>query len=164
MTNVLKKMNLPALLTLLLGLGLMSGAFARRDALAGRIDTVPPIQVTVSKNLVGQYLHVIYAVGRPGFLNLSPVPYLDIIRPQSQSQLISSEVVTFPAVQIEKTPGRGSYNMVIFALSPSAQMNWVNVDVNPDPSGYSFLGMIQKPQIDGFLSQRGEGAVLQINF
>ena len=163
MMNVAKKLNLPAILTLVLGLGLMSGAFAQRSAFAGRTDVLPAIQVTVSKNYSGKYLHVIYAVGRPGFLNVSPIPYLDIIRPQSQAQVISSDTVVFPSVEIEKTPGRGSYNLVVFALSNSPKINWVNVDVNPNPSDYTFLSVIQKPQIDSFIGQQGLDKVLHIN-
>ncbi len=164
MKKTVKKINLPAILTLILGLGILSGSFAQRSALAGRIDTVPAIQVTTTKNQIGRYLHVIYAVGRPAFLNVSPIPYVDIVRPQSQTQQISSEVVVFPAVQIEKTPGRGSYNMVIFAISNSAKINWINADVNPNPTEYKFLGMIQKPQIDAFMNQDGIEKVLLFNF
>lgn len=163
MMYVAKKLNLPALLTLILGLGLMSGAFAQRTAFAGRTDVVPAIQVTVPKVYSGKYLHVIYAVGRPGFLNVSPIPYLDIIRPQSQASLVNSEMVLFPSVEIEKTPGRGSYNLVVFTISNSPQINWVNVDVNPNPSDYSFLSVLQKPQIDSFIGQQGADKVLRIN-
>ena len=159
------KFNLPALLTLILGLGLMSGSFAQRSALAGRIDTVPSIEVTLPAQFQGQYLHVLYAVGRPGFLTVSePTPYIDIVRPQSQGQLVNSTKVTFPAVQIEKTPGRGSYNMIVFAVSRSPQMRWVNVDVNPNPTEYRYVGVILKPEVDAFTAQFGEGSTIQISF
>lgn len=164
MKTILKRINLPALFTLLIGLGLMSGSFAQRTALAGPTDTVPAIQVTTSKDQIGRYLHVIYAVGRPGFLNVSPIPYVDIIREkESQTVLITSEVMMIPAVQIRKTPGRGSYNMVIFTVSKSANRNWVNADVNPNPTDYSFVGLIQKPQIDA-LGSPTEEKILLFNF
>ncbi len=164
MMKILNKINLPALLTLLLGLGLMSGSFAQRSANAGPTDVIPAIQVSISRNLTGQYLHVIYAVGRPGALAISPVPYLDIIRTQSTSQQITGPAMTFPAVEIEKTPGRGAYNMVVFAVSASPTINWANVDVNPNPTQYTFVGIIQKPQIDAFVAQQGEGKSLQFSF
>lgn len=159
------KINLPAFFTLIMGLGLMSGSFAQRSALAGRIDTLPSIEVTVPAQFQGQYLHVLYAVGRPGFLTVGePIPYIDIVRPQSQGQLVQSTKVTFPSVQIEKTPGRGSYNMVVFAVSKSPQIRWVNVDVNPNPTEYRYVGVLLKPEIDAFMAQFGETATIQISF
>jgi hypothetical protein len=166
MKTILNKINLPAILALVLGLGLMSGSLAQQSAFAGRTDVIPAIQVTVPNSFAGQYLHVLYVVGRPGFLNVNnPIPYVDITRSQSTSQVVTSNTINFPPVEIDKslTPGRPGYNMVIFALSKFADIQWVNSDINANPTQYQFLQVVQKPVIDALVSQQGAAAVLKIN-
>ena len=46
-------------LTLIIGLGIMTGAFTQRNAEAARIETIPSLQVNKLGNLKGQYLTVL---------------------------------------------------------------------------------------------------------
>lgn len=142
----------------------MSGVFAQRNSYAGPIDTVPAIEAKISSTQINRYLHVIYAVGRQGFLNVGQILFVEIVR-QSTSLLIATEILVFPSIKIAKTPGRGSYNMVIFAISDSPQINWVNFDKNPAPTEYSFIRSISKNEIDAFISQPGgEDKVFKVSF
>jgi hypothetical protein len=165
MLKALRKINLPATLSLVLSLGIMSGTLMQRSAYAGRTDVVPAFQIKLSKNNVGRYLQVIYAVGRPAFIGVSSIPLIDIIRPESKSVLITSETFTVPTVEIEKTPLRGSYNMVVFTISNDDKVNWVNEnDTSKAYSpNYEYLMKLSKPDIDGFvLSHPGEAFTVNL--
>ena len=173
MLKVLKKIEIIPLLTLFIGLGLMNGSLAQRKAMAGRVDTIPMLQISglqawaQNNNLSLQNLsvHALYAVGRPGFLSVSRIPYLDIIR-QDKAQAITSDTVSFPSLQIEKESFRGSYNMIVFvvSLTNDALVPWANPDVNPNPTSYKFLQVIEKPFIDTFLTQQSDATTpLKIN-
>lgn len=155
--KTLKNKFLP-LMTLILGLGIMSGSFAQRTAKAGRVDTVPAIQVNNAQKISGRYLHVVYAVGRPGFISVSQIPYLDVIRTIKSVQA-TAPTVSFPSVQLEKLPLRGSYNMIVFVVSNSPTINWQNPDVNPNVN-YTWLKTIDKLTVDVFVNQNGAGSVL----
>lgn len=164
MLKFIKKINPLAVLTLVLSFGLMSGSFAQRSALASRLDTVPAIQVNGLDAHIGKYIHALYAVGQLGFIDLSRNPELFVIRPQSQGLQITSGSMVIPSVQIEKTPGRGSYNMIVFVLSSSAQIKWENYSQNPNPTSYKYLGLIFKSEVDQFVSVNGEAKVIQVSY
>lgn len=161
MTKFLNKINLPAILTLVLGLGLMSGSFAQRNAFAGKFDTVPTIQVSGLDSQSGRYLHVLYAVGQLGFIDLnSRNPELFVIRKESQNVQITPGKLLIPSVQIEKTPGRGSYNMIVFAIANTPQIKWENYSQNPNPTSYKVLRVIFKAEVDSL----GEISAIPVSF
>lgn len=158
--KTLKNKFLP-FMTLVLGLGIMSGSFAQRTARAGRVDTVPAIQINNTQSLAGRYIHVVYAVGRPGFISVSQIPFLDVIR-TIQTVQVAGPNVTLPALQLEKLPLRGSYNMIVFVISNAPSITWANPDVNPNVN-YTWFRTLDKVTVDTFLNQHGENGVLTIS-
>lgn len=149
------RMNLAPIMFLILGVASFSQAQMQADA--ERIDTIPAIKVTNTQGLGGKYIHAIYAIGRHGFLNASPVPYLFTIRVTYTHQVTGNDV-EFPTVQLDKKPFRGSYNMIVLTLSDRPDVTWANPDANV-LTDYSILGIIDKPAMDHFISQSGTGAV-----
>ncbi|MNK19497.1 hypothetical protein D3C87_377190 [compost metagenome] len=157
-------------LTLLIGLGLMSGSVSERKAEAARFETIPALQINQLGNYRGQYLTVLYAVGSRPFIatdasqiNLSQVK-------DSRTVYISGDSMPLASVQVEKEGFRPSYNIVVFVVSPQANYSWVNAD-GTVPQGVtrtgnqlvSLVNAINKTQVDSFVSASGEGAILGID-
>lgn len=155
------KQSALSILTLLFGLGIMSGSFAQRTASAARRDVVPSLQVNNTQNLNGKYVHAVYAIQRAGFIGVTPAPYLERIR-TIQSQKVQTNSVVFPSVTIDKEPFRGSYNIVVVVVSSQATIRWVNPDQAVQPQ-YQYLTKIEKPVFDLFLNQQGEAAIFGIS-
>lgn len=156
-------------LTLLIGLGLMSGSVSERKAEAARVETIPAMQINSLGNYRGQYLTVLYAIGSRPFIatdasqiNLSQVK-------DSRTVYISADSMQLPAVQVEKEGFRPSYNIIVFVISPQPNYGWVNADGSL-PQGLSatsnrsssLVNAINKTQVDSFLQAQGEGAVLGV--
>ena len=55
--------------TLLIGLGLLSGSVSLKNAQAARFETIPSVQITHLGNFRGQYLTVLYAIGSRPFIS-----------------------------------------------------------------------------------------------
>lgn len=159
----ISKLRLPALplLTLIFGLGLMSGSFAQRTALAGRQDLVPAIQLNNTQKFNGQFIHAVYAVQKAGFIGVTPVPYLEKVRVVT-TQKVQANSLLFNSVTIEKEPFRGSYNIIVFVVSNLPTLRWVNPD-QVASTQYQYLTKIEKLTIDAFLGAQGELAVLGIS-
>lgn len=116
------------MLTLVLGLGVMSGYIYQRHAEAARIDTVPALKITGLGNKMGQYLNVIYAVGSEPFIstaqdqvNISHVKSLDTLR-------ITADTMMVPSIQVVKEGFFPSYNMVVLVVSPQPNYSWQDAD------------------------------------
>lgn len=104
-------------LTLIIGLGLMSGSVSQRNAEAARFETIPSLQINRLGNLRGQYLTVLYAVGSRPFIS-TDASQINISQvKESRTVYLTSDAVTLPAVQVEKEGFRPSYNIVVFVVS-----------------------------------------------
>lgn len=157
-------------LTLIVGLGLMSGSFSQRSAEAARFESIPSMQVNKLGNYRGQYLTVLYAVGsRPFIATDSSQITISQIK-ESRTVYISDDSMTLPAVQVEKEGFRPSYNIVVFVVSPQANYSWVNADGSV-PQGMtatgnrmsSLINAINKTDVEALTSAQGSKAVLQVN-
>lgn len=157
-------------LTLIIGLGLMSGSVSQRNAEAARFETIPSLQVNRLGNLRGQYLTVLYAVGSRPFISTDSSQISISQVKESRTVYISDDAMTLPSVQVEKEGFRPSYNIIVFVVSPQPNYSWVNADGSV-PQGMSLtnnhmsslINAINKTDVDGFISAQGETAVLQVN-
>jgi hypothetical protein len=157
------KLRFPVLpfLTLIFGLGLMSGSFAQRTALAGRQDLVPAIQLNNTQSFNGKFIHTIYAVQKANFIGVTPVPHLEKIRLVTTLKVQANSLL-FNSVTIDKEPLSGSYNIVVIVVSDLPTLRWVNPNQGVSPQ-YQYLTKIEKLRIDRFLSEQGEAAVFGIS-
>lgn len=118
-------------LTLLIGLGLMSGSFSSRDAQAARKDSVPRIQVQQLGGYHGQYLTVYYASGTKPFLGQSAT--LSQVKTVRTNQ-ISSDISELPALDLPRAGFQPGYNLLVLVVSPTPEFSWVNPD-QTSPNG-----------------------------
>ncbi|MEK2646018.1 hypothetical protein [Bdellovibrio sp. BCCA] len=157
-------------LTLIIGLGLMSGSVSQRNAEAARFETIPSLQVNRLGNMRGQYLTVLYAVGSRPFISTDSSQISISQVKESRTVYISEDAMTLPSVQVEKEGFRPSYNIIVFVVSPQPNYSWVNADGSV-PQGMSLtnnhmsslINAINKTDVDGFVSAQGETATLQVN-
>ncbi|ASD63252.1 hypothetical protein [Bdellovibrio bacteriovorus] len=157
-------------LTLIIGLGLMSGSVSQRSAEAARFETIPSLQVNKLGNYRGQYLTVLYAVGSRPFISTENSSISISQVKEARTVYISADSMSLPSVQVEKEGFRPSYNIVVFVVSPQANYSWVNADGSV-PQGMtatgnrlsSLINAINKTDVDGFISAQGEAGTLQIN-
>ena len=149
------------ILTLIFGLGIMSGSLAQRTALAGRQDLVPAIQLNNTQKFNGKFIHAVYAVQKAGFIGVTPVPYLEKIRVVTTLKAQANSLL-FNSVTIDKEPFRGSYNIIVFVVSDLPTLRWVNPD-QVASTQYQYLTKIEKMAVDAFLNSQGEAAVLGIS-
>lgn len=158
------------ILTLIVGLGLLSGSISQKTAAAGRFDSVPSLQLNRLGNYRGQYLTVLYAVGsRPLISTENSQINLTQIK-EARSVLITGDVVTLPSAQMEKEGFRPSYNLIVFVISPQPNYSWVNSNGSV-PQGMtvtnnrmsSLINAVNKSDVDSFVNTHGETATLQVN-
>ncbi|KHD87726.1 MAG: hypothetical protein OM95_12985 [Bdellovibrio sp. ArHS] len=157
-------------LTLIIGLGLMSGSVSQRNAEAARFETIPSLQVNRLGNLRGQYLTVLYAVGSRPFISTDSSQITISQVKESRTVYISADSMTLPSVQVEKEGFRPSYNIIVFVVSPQPNYSWVNADGSA-PQGMSItsnrmsslINAINKTDVDSFISSQGDSATLQVN-
>lgn len=157
-------------LTLIIGLGLMSGSVSQRNAEAARFETIPSLQVNRLGNMRGQYLTVLYAVGSRPFIATDSSQITISQVKESRTVYISDDTLTLPAVQVEKEGFRPSYNIVVFVVSPQPNYSWINADGSA-PQGMtltnnhmsSLINAINKTDVDSFVSAQGDAGVLQVN-
>jgi hypothetical protein len=157
-------------LTLIIGLGLMSGSVSSRNAEAARFEAIPSLQVNKLGNYRGQYLTVLYAVGSRPFISTDSSQITISQVKESRTVFISADAMTLPKVQVEKEGFRPSYNIVIFVVSPQPNYSWLNAD-GSTPQGVtltnnhlsSLSSSVNKSDVDSFVSAQGEDAVLNIN-
>ncbi|MDG0816055.1 hypothetical protein [Bdellovibrio svalbardensis] len=157
-------------LTLIIGLGLMSGSVSQRNAEAARFETIPSLQINRLGNLRGQYLTVLYAVGSRPFIS-TDASQINISQvKESRTVYLTSDSVNLPAVQVEKEGFRPSYNIVVFVVSSQANYSWINAD-GTIPQGVSatsnhmssLINSINKADVDNFVSASGQDATLTVN-
>jgi len=122
-------------LTLVIGIGLMSGSFSASDAQAAPTETVPKIQVQKLGNYKGQYLTAFYGVGRRPFLSTDSSQFTLLEVKKITSQVINADFITLPAIDLQKQDVREGYNLVVIAVSPVQDFSFVNAD------GSAILGM-----------------------
>lgn len=157
-------------LTLIIGLGLMSGSVSQRNAEAARFETIPSLQVNRLGNMRGQYLTVLYAVGSRPFISTDSSQISISQVKESRTVYISDDSMTLPTVQVEKEGFRPSYNIIVFVVSPQPNYSWVNADGSV-PQGMSLtnnhmsslINAINKTDVDGFISAQGESSTLHVN-
>ncbi len=157
-------------LTLIIGLGLMSGSVSQRNAEAARFETIPSLQINRLGNLRGQYLTVLYAVGSRPFIS-TDASQINISQvKESRTVYITSDAVTLPAVQVEKEGFRPSYNIVVFVVSSQANYSWINAD-GTVPQGISatdnhmssVISSVNKTDVDNFVTASGADSTLSVN-
>ncbi|WP_415063210.1 hypothetical protein [Bdellovibrio sp.] len=157
-------------LTLIIGLGLMSGSVSQRNAEAARFETIPSLQVNRLGNMRGQYLTVLYAVGSRPFISTDSSQISISQVKESRTVYISDDSMTLPTVQVEKEGFRPSYNIIVFVVSPQPNYSWVNADGSV-PQGMSLtnnhmsslINAINKTDVDGFIAAQGEASTLHVN-
>jgi regulator of extracellular matrix RemA (YlzA/DUF370 family) len=115
-------------LTLIIGLGLMSGSFSDNQAHAAQSEIVPKIQIQKLANYRGQYLTAYYSVGTRPFLatDSSQVTLTEV--KGIRSQLVESDFVTLPSMELQKQGFRPGYNLVVVVISPLPDFSFVNAD------------------------------------
>ena len=115
-------------LTLIVGLGLMTGSIAQQDAFAARFDTVPSIEVSNLGNYRGQHISLIYAIGaKPLFSTNDTQVILSQVK-ETRTQVIKKDQILFSSLQVEKEGFRPSYNMILIVISPNPNFTWINAD------------------------------------
>ncbi len=115
-------------LTLIIGLGLMSGSFSTNDAQAASTEIVPKIQIQRLGNFKGQYLTAYYAIGtRPFFSTDSGQVTLSEIK-NTKTEVVTADFITLPQLELEKQGFRPGYNLVVVVVSPSPDFSFVNAD------------------------------------
>lgn len=157
-------------LTLIVGLGLMTGSFSDRSAEAARFETIPSLQVNKLGNLRGQYLTVLYAVGSRPFISMDSTQISITQVKESRTVAITADSMKLPAVQVEKEGFRPSYNIIVFVVSPQPNYSWVNADGSV-PQGMtatanrlsSLINAINKADVDSFVTAQGDTSILQVN-
>ena len=156
-------------LTLLIGLGLMSGSVSQRDAKAAKLEVIPALNVTKLGNYRGQFLTVLYAVGSKPFI-ATQVGQVNISQiKDSKTIYLADDSVKLPAVQVEKEGFRPSYNMIVLVVSPQPNFGWINADgsipqggVQTNNKQYSLINSINKTEVDEFVRTQGDKAVFTI--
>lgn len=164
------KLMLVNALTLIFGLGLMSGSVSQRNAEAARFETIPALQVNHLGNFRGQYLTVLYAVGSRPFISTDSSQISLSQVKESRTVYITDDTMSLPSVQVEKEGFRPSYNVIVFVVSPQSNYSWVNAD-GTVPQGLSLtnnhmsslINAINKKDVEGFVATQGESATLHIN-
>lgn len=157
-------------LTLIIGLGLLTGSLSQRSANAARFETIPALQVGTLGNYRGQYLTILYAVGSRPFIS-TDASQINISQiKESRTIYITDDAMATPAVQVEKEGFRPSYNIIVFIVSPQPNYSWVNAD-GTIPQGMastnnhlsSLINTVNRTNVDSFVTANGEKAVLTIN-
>lgn len=115
-------------LTVIIGLGLMSGSFSSRDAQAAPTESVPKIQVQKLGNFRGQYVTAFYAVGTRPFLSTDSSQFTLSEVKAVKTQVVSTDHVTFPQLELEKHGFRPGYNLVVIVVSPEPDFSMANAN------------------------------------
>lgn len=158
-------------LTLIIGLGLMSGSFSNNDAHAAPTEVVPKIQVQKIGNYRGQHLTAFYAVGTRPFLatdssqvTLSEVKGL-------RTEVVTSDFVTLPQIELQKQGFRPGYNLVLIVISPQPNYSFVNANgaaiagmPKSNNQRASLIRSFSKAEIEALITGQGlpDGLVLTL--
>lgn len=158
-------------LTLIIGIGLMSGSFSASDAQAAPTETVPKIQVQQLGNFKGQYLTAFYGVGTRPFLSTDSSQFTLTEVKAIKSQVINADFITLPALDLQKQGFRPGYNLVVIAVSSAPDFSFVNADGSaitgmPATSNHraSMLRSFSKSEIESLATGQGlpDGLVLTL--
>lgn len=150
-------------LTLIIGLGLMSGSISQKDAQPAHFEAIPSLKITQLGNYRGQYLTVLYAVGsRPLLADDENKISLSQVK-DSRTAYITGDSLQLPSTQVEKEGFRPSYNMVLFVVSKQPNFSWINSDGRL-PQGLtltknqqrSLIKSLNKSEIETFTKARGQ--------
>lgn len=128
MTKDLFKSSIINILTLVLGIGLMSGSISEKKATAVGSTEVPEIKITHLGNYRNQYLNVLYVIGSRPILATSDK---NLIVHEVKKQLvfeIQDDTEVVPRTEIEKVGNNPAYNYILFVVSPHPEFSWVNQD------------------------------------
>lgn len=156
-------------LTLIVGIGLLSGSFSQRDAQAARFEQIPALEIQKLGNFRGQYVTVLYAVGSKPFIATKESQVQLSQVKEARSVYVTGDKVALPSVQVEKEGFRPSYNMIVIVVSPLPNFSWVNSD-GTVPQGMilssnqtsSKVQIVNKTTIDNFVTAQGASATLAI--
>lgn len=157
-------------LTLIVGLGLMSGSVSNRSAEAAKIESIPALQVTKLGNYRGQYLTVLYAVGSKPFLSTAKNQITISQIKESRTAVISGDTLNLPSVQVEKEGFRPSYNMIVAIVSPQPNYSWINADGSLPQGGLktnnnqeSLVVTVNKTDVDNFINTHGSAGTFVVD-
>jgi hypothetical protein len=123
-------------LTLIIGLGLMSGSVSQRKAHAARVEMIPALSVGGLGNLRGQYLTLLYVIASSPLIATESSQITVTQVKESRTVYIAADQMTLPAVRVEKEGFRPSYNMVLLVTSSQPDFSWTNAD----GSGFAYNG------------------------
>lgn len=157
-------------LTVIVGLGLLSGSFTTRSAQAARFDAVPALKINKLGNFNGQTLTVIYAIGSRPFISTDSSQITVSAVKEVRQVKISKDSIDLPGVQIAKEGFRPSYNLIVFAISPNENYSWRNADgtipqgmVNTGNHAATLVHSINKKDIEDFANANGTQAVFSVD-
>lgn len=157
-------------LTLLIGLGLLTGSLSQRNANAARFEVIPALNIAKLGNYRGQYLTILYAVGsRPLIAQDSDQINVSQVK-ESRTLYITDDVMKTPIVQVEKEGFRPSYNIVAFVISSQPNYSWLNAD-GTIPQGVTstnnhksaLINTVNRDSLETFATKNGDTATLTIN-
>lgn len=158
-------------ITLLIGFALMSLSFSQNDAQAAALEKVPRIQIQKLGNFKGQYLTAFYALGTRPFLSTdSSQVTLSEVR-ATKTELVASDVVTLPQIELQKQGLRPGYNLVLIVISPAPEFSFINADHSPikgmvqsENHRASLIRSFSKAEIESLLTGQGleNGLVLTL--
>ncbi len=158
-------------LTLILGLGLMSGSFSANDAQAAPSETVQTIQIQKLGNFKGQYLTAFYAVGTRPFLSTDSSQFTLSEVKVAKTMVVNADFVTLPPVDLQKQGFRPGYNLLVVAISPAPDFSYVNADGSaitgmPNTTNHraTIIRSFSKAEIESLASGQGlpEGLILTL--
>lgn len=148
-------------LTLIVGLGLMSGSFSSQDASASGSENVPKIQVQKLSSYRGQYLTVYYGYGTRPFLN-SDVQALKLNEiKETRTSYIAGDYVDLPTLQLAKDGVRLGYNLAVFVVSREPRFDWSNLVARQNAS---LIQAYTKGEIEALKTGQGleDGLILTL--
>lgn len=156
-------------LTLLVGLGLMTGSISSQEAFAARFDTVPKLEISNLGNYRGQHLTVLYAIGaRPLFSTNDNQVILSEVK-EARSFVIRDDQIQLESLQVEKEGFRPSYNVIVIVVSPSPQFTWINAD-GTTPRGVELSNnrqrsrvlVVNRSDMENILSMTDQNSIFRI--
>jgi hypothetical protein len=158
-------------LTLIIGLGLMSGSFSSNDAQAAPIETVPNIQIQKIGNFKGQFLLAYYAIGTRALLSTDPSQVTLSEVKASKILAITEDHLTLPQIELQKQGFRPGYNLVMIVITPFPDFSFVNADGSsikgmPNSQNHraSLIRSFSKVELESLMTGQGlpDGLVLTL--
>ncbi len=161
MNSKLQTLKLAAIniITLLIGVALLSGSMSQKSAHAARFEVIPQIKMDSLKSYKGKYLTVLYAVASRPILGKNKGQITISQIKDSRTVFVTEDSMTLPSVQVEKEGFRPSYNMIIAVVSDEADFSWINPDgtlpegmLTSNNTQKNLIKWLNKDEVDAFVA------------